>query len=131
MAVLVKLPSVFPSVDASPSQATFELDFSLILLFFSLSLAENILVTGLIVSKILTVYRDIKRLESHVGHANGLASGRDIVPIISIVIESGLITFVVQLVQVLMFKLDGIAYPLIGRPVVMLYVRGFYCQILV
>ena len=91
--------------------------------FLSLSLAENALATGLIVYKILTVYRDIQGL-ARVGYPNGL--GRDIVPIISIMIESGVITFTAQLVQTLMYKFDiNSGYPIIGGFVVQLYVRGF------
>jgi hypothetical protein len=80
-------------------------------------LAGNALVTGLIISKILTIYREIQGLESHVG------LGRDIVPIISILIESGVIIFVVQLVQTLMYKFDITAFPLLTGLVVQLYVR--------
>ena len=55
----------------------------LVLSFFSISLAENALVTALIISKILTEYRDIQKLTSPVGHgANRL--GRRLVPTISI-----------------------------------------------
>ena len=56
------------------SVAAAELYYSLVLSFFSLSLAENALVTGLVImiSKILTVYRDIQGSESSVGYANGL-----------------------------------------------------------
>ena len=86
MTTLAKIPSVY----AGPSQATYKLYLSLVLSCFSLSLAENALVTCLIIFKILTVYRDIQ------GYANEL--GRDIVPIISILIESVVITFMVQLV---------------------------------
>ena len=55
-------------------------------------------------------------------HENGR---RDLNPLISILIESGLITFVGQLAQTLMFRLssDG-AFPLISGVVVMLYVRA-------
>ena len=114
-----------PSIIADPSPAAIELYTSLVLSFFSLSLAENALVTGLLIFKILTVYRDLhwQGLETRVRYANGL--GRDITPIISILIESGVITFVAQLVQTLMFKLDNTSYPIIGGPVVQIYVRGF------
>ena len=105
------------------SLAAAELYNSLVLSFFSLSLAENALVTALLISKILTIYRDIQGLESRVGYANGL--GRDIVHIISILIESGTITFMMQLVQTLMYKFDIIAYRIIGGPAVQIYVRDF------
>jgi hypothetical protein len=53
---LAKLPRVY----AGTSQATYELYLSLVLSCFSLSLAENVLVTGLIIFKILTVYREFR-----------------------------------------------------------------------
>ena len=112
----------FPSIYADPSLAATELYCSLVLSFFSLSLAENALVTGLLISKILIVYRDIREMESRIGYANGL--GRHVVHIITILIESGVITFMAQLAQTLMYKFDDTAYPLIGGPVVQIYVRG-------
>ena len=102
----------FPSLYANRS-------YPLALSLLSLSLAGNALVTGLIIYKILTVYREIRGLES------GVELGREIVPIISILIESGVITFVVQLVQILLYKFDVSAYPLLGGVVVQLYVRDF------
>ena len=123
MTTLAKTPSIY----ADQSPAATELYVSLALSFFSLSLAENALVTGLIIFKIVTVYRasDLhwQGLESRVRYANGL--GRDITPMISILIGSGVITFVAQLVQTLMFKFDSTSYPIIGGPVVQIYVRGF------
>ena len=121
---LAKFPFL-TNADASLEAA--ELYYSLVLSFFSLSLVENALVTALLIYKILTVYRDIQGLEnreSRVGYANGLGS-RNIVPIIFILIESGVITFMAQLVQTLIYKFDITAYRIIGGPVVQLYVRGF------
>ena len=100
-----------------------ELHFSLVPSFLSLSLAENALVTGLLIFKILRIYRDIRELESRIGYANGL--GRDVVRIITILLESGVITFIAQLVQTLMFKFDPIAYPIIGGPIAQINVSGF------
>ena len=100
--------AVFPSVYADPSQAAYVFH-PLVLSFFSLSIIENALVTGLIISKILTEYHP--------------EIGRGLVPIISILIESGVITFMVQLVQILMYKFDLTAYPIICGLVVQLYVR--------
>ena len=119
MTAISKIPSIY----ADPSLPAAELYCSLVLSFFSLSLAENALVTGLLISKILILYRDIREIESRIGYANGL--GRDVVRIITILIESGVITFMAQLVQTLVFKFDDTAYPLIGGPVVQIYVRGF------
>ena len=110
------------SVHGDSRQAAYEPYLSLVLSCFSLSLAENALVTGLIIFKILAVYRGIQGLTSGVGYASELR--RDIVPIISILIESGVITFMAQLVQTLMYKFDFTAYPVIGGLVVQIYVRG-------
>ena len=114
----------FPSIYPNPSRLLppVELYITMALSLFSLSLAENALVTGLVITKILVVYRDIQELESRVGYTNGL--GRDVVHIISILIESGLVTFIAQLVHTLMYKFGGVAYPIVGGPVVQIYVRG-------
>jgi hypothetical protein len=108
----------YPSLYANPTQEASDMYLSFVLSFFSLSLVENALATGLIVSKIVIVHRSIRAMENT---AKGL--GRDMVPIISILIESGMLTFVAQLVQIFMFKFANDAYPIIGGPVVMLYVR--------
>ena len=124
------------STYADPTLAAIELYISLVTSFFSLSLAENALVTGLLISKTLTIYRDIRGLETRIGYTNGL--GRDVVRIILILIESGVITFMAQLVQTLMHKFDINAYRIIGGPVVQIYVRDFttncfliYCFLIV
>ena len=125
LVISVTTLAIFPNLaNSHPSLAAAELYYSLVLSFFSLSLAENALVTGLLIYKILTVYRDIQGSENRVGYANGLGP-RNIVPIIFILIESGLITFMAQLLQTLMLKFDSDAYRVIGGPVVQLYVRGF------
>ena len=111
------------STYADPSLAAIELYISLVTSFFSLSLAENALVTGLLISKTLTIYRDIRGLESRIGYTNGL--GRDVVRIIFILIESGVITFMAQLVQTLTYKFDPTAFSIINSPGVILFLRGF------
>ena len=111
-----------PNLYKSESQAAY---LALVLSFLSLSLVENALVTGLIIFKILTVYREIQGLENRVGYANGLQVGRrtsDMLPIVPMLIESGMITFVAQFVQILMFKFNYLAYPIIAGPAVQLYV---------
>ena len=123
MVNLAQTPSRYYASDSQAAVAN-ELYSSLVMSFFSLSLVENALATGLIITKILTMYREVHGLEDRVGCANGL--GLDIVPIISILIESGIITFVAQLVQILMFRFNELAYPLIAGLVIQLYVRGFY-----
>ena len=88
--------------------------------FFFLSLGVNALVTALIVYKIITTYHDIRELNDQ-AHRNG---HRDFSPLISILIESGLMTFAGQLAQSIMYKSATHAFPLVGGCVVMLYVRA-------
>ena len=90
--------------------------------FFFISLGVNALVTSLIVYKIITVYNDIRGPKSDFQDGNGQ---HDLSPLISILIESGLITFVAQLAQSIMYKYANDAFPLVSGTVVMLYVRGF------
>ena len=102
--------------------------FSAVTAFFFLSLGVNTLVTVLIVYRIVTVYNDIRGFSiSSVrtqlrAHGSGLGQ-RDLNPLISILIESGMITFVGQLAQSIMYKSASAAFPLVGTSVVMLYVR--------
>jgi hypothetical protein len=104
--------------------------FSAVTAFFFVSLAVNALVTGLIVYRIITVYNDIRGFSSNSNinsnvqqpSAYGSSSGqRNLYPLISILIESGLITFVAQLAQSIMYKSATEAFPLVGGCVVMLY----------
>jgi hypothetical protein len=103
---------------------------------FSISLGVNALVTILIVYRIITVYNDIRRFKSNVQatsltrsvHGNGQ---RDLCLLISILIESGLITFVAQLVQSVVYnRYADEASPLIGYIVVMLFVSAS-CRFLI
>jgi hypothetical protein len=91
--------------------------------FFFLSLAVNALVTALIVYRIITVYNTIQGCDSSDSQGSMLGN-RDLSPLISILIESGLITFVGQLTQTIMYKSATVAFPLVGGSVVMLYVRA-------
>jgi hypothetical protein len=109
--------SVFFASDSQAEKAD-KLYLSLVLSFFSISLVENAVATGLIISKILTVYCRIQ------GYVNGL--GHRIVPILYILIESGLITFAAQLAHLLMFKFANWAFPIIDGLVIQLYVRFFF-----
>jgi hypothetical protein len=94
--------------------------------FFFVSLGVNALVTALIVYKIMNVYHDIRGFNaSNVQSAHGNGQ-RDLYPLISILIESGLITFAAQLMQSIMYKSASAAFPLVGGCVVMLYVRVSY-----
>ena len=101
--------------------------------FFFLSLAVNALVTALIVYKIIRVYNEIQgfhnsNLQNNL--LNNLNGRRDLNPLVSILIESGLMTFVGQFTQCLMFRLaSDTAFPLVSGVVVMLYVRAS-CRLL-
>jgi len=88
--------------------------------FFFLSLGVNALVTSLIVYRIITVYNDIRGFNNVQSGAYG-SGHRNLYPLISILIESGLITFVAQLAQSIMYKSAEAAFPLVGGCVVMLY----------
>jgi hypothetical protein len=101
--------------------------FSAVTAFFFLSLGVNTLVTFLIVYRIVTVYNDIRgfNISSVRTQLRGHGPGqRDLNPLISILIESGLITFVGQLAQSIMYKSASAAFPLVGTSVVMLYVSA-------
>jgi hypothetical protein len=89
---------------------------------FFISLVVNVLVTALIVYKIINVYNDIRGFNNSGAQTSSQGDGRrDLSPLISILVESGLITFVGQLAQTIMFKSAPVAFPLVATCVVMLY----------
>ena len=95
--------------------------FSAVTAFFFLSLCVNAVTTALIVYRIMTVYNDLRGFNANSSsHGSGQ---RNLNPLISILIESGLLTFVGQLAQTIMYKSVTVAFPLVGGCVVMLYVR--------
>ena len=82
---------------------------------FSLSLGVNAIVTGLLVLKITLEYRQTKC-------SNHLDWRRNIVPIIAILIETGLMTFVGQLAWTISYGLESNVFSLVAGVVIMLYV---------
>ena len=91
-----------------------------------MSLAVNAGVTSLIVLKILIVYREHQQeLKTGTVYANGRVP-YNFYPIISILVESGLITFIGQLVQVILYKIDANASPAVYGVIVMLHVSASY-----
>ena len=76
----------------------------------------------------MTVYTDLRGFDIKT-NVKASVYGKNLNPIVSILIESGLITFVGQLTQSIMYKSANDAFPLVGGCVVMLYVRNFICQI--
>ena len=99
--------------------------FSAVTAFFFLSLGVNTLVTALIVYKIMTLHNDIRGIDT--SNVQAIAHGSNLKLFVSILIESGLITFVGQLTQSIMYKSANTAFPLVGGSVVMLYVRAASC----
>jgi hypothetical protein len=81
--------------------------------FFTISLCVNALATALIVYKIITVYNDIRGLNISNVQTSAYGNGhRDLYPLISILIESGLMTLVAQLTQSIMYKAADAAFTL-------------------
>ena len=96
---------------------------------FPLSLGVNALVTILIVYRIISVYNDIRRLKSNTSlsvHGNGQ---RDLYPLISILIESGLITFVTQLAQSIVYNYANAAFRLVGTSTVTMLFVSASCRL--
>jgi hypothetical protein len=90
------------------------------LLSFSVSLAVNTIFTGLLVFKIAKVSLALR--PEHV-HARGM---QDLTPLISIIVESGLVLFMVQLVLVICFSTKSRAFDLTIGPITMIYVRALF-----
>ena len=102
-------------------------NLSAVTAFFFISLGVNALVTALIVYRIITIYNEIRGLTTAGSNFQASVHGngrRELNPLISILIESGMITFVGQLAQTMMFRFASDAFPLISGCVVMLYVRA-------
>jgi len=98
---------------------------SAVVAFFALSLVANALLTSLIVYKIVSVYRNIRGFgKTRTVYGNGLRS--DLYPLISILVESGVITCTAQLVQSAMYKAAPIYFPIISGAVVMIFVRALF-----
>jgi hypothetical protein len=88
---------------------------------FSLSLAVNTIVTGLLVFKIVLEYRKIKH-SSYNPNGDHLTWRRNILPIIAILIETGLMTFVGQMAWTISYGLQSNVFGLVAGVVIVLYV---------
>ena len=73
----------------------------------------------------MTLHNDIRGIDT--SNVQAIAHGSNLKLFVSILIESGLITFVGQLTQSIMYKSANTAFPLVGGSVVMLYVRAASC----
>ena len=87
------------------------------ILSFSISLALNTILTGLLVFKIAKASLALRRT-----HARGVT---DFTSLISILIESGLVLFMAQLIWVVCFSLKNPAFNLVSGPITMIYVRAY------
>ena len=86
------------------------------ILSFSLSLVVNTILTGLLVFKITKESLVLRHT-----HARGVT---DFTSLISVLIESGLVFFIAQLIWVVCFSLESTAFNLVGGPITIIYVRA-------
>lgn len=84
-------------------------------LSFTLSLVVNAIFTCLLVFKIAKT--------SLAEHALSPRQKREFRPLISMLIESGIVLFVVQLLWIIFFSIESNVFYLIGGPTSMIYVR--------
>ena len=99
---------------------------SAITAIFVLSLGVNAVTTALIVYRIMTVYNGLRGFNVNSSSYGNGQHNLNLTTLISILIESGLITFVGQLAQSIMYRYmsAAVAFPLVGGCVIMLYVRA-------
>jgi hypothetical protein len=86
-------------------------------LSFSLSLAVNAIFSGLLVFKIAKASQALRQTQTR-----GI---RDFTPLISMLIESGVVFFIVQLVYVVCFSIESVGFDLISGPVTIVYVCAY------
>jgi hypothetical protein len=84
---------------------------------FSMSLAVNTIFTGLLVFKIAKASLALQNT-----HARGV---KDFTPLISMLIESGLVFFMAQLIWVVCFSIESAAFNLTSGPITIIYVRAY------
>lgn len=84
-------------------------------LAFSLSLGVNAIFTGLLVYKIAKASLALQHSQTR--------GRQDLTPLISMLIESGLVLFIAQLLWVICFSLENSSFNLVGGSVTMVYVR--------
>ena len=93
--------------------------------YFALSLVVNSVTTALIVYRIMNVYNSLRGFNVNSSSYGNGQHNLNLNTLISILIESGLITFVAQLAQSILFGYEPAneEFPLVSGCVVMLYVR--------
>ena len=89
------------------------------ILSFSVSLAVNAIFTGLLVFKIAKASLALQHLHAGLGIQN-------FAPLISMLIESGLVFFIAQLVYIVCFNFaESNVFALTSRPITMIYVCAY------
>lgn len=88
------------------------------ILSFSLSLAVNAIFTGLLVFKIVKSSLALRKM-----HPRG---SQDYTPLITILIESGLVFFLAQVVWIICFTIGGSAIGVTSEPITMIYVCVYW-----
>ena len=86
-------------------------------LSFSVSLAVNTILTGLLVFKMAKTSLTLRHT-----HSGGI---KDFTPLISVIIESGLVFFMAQLVWVVCFSVESMAFDLVSGPLTIIYVCSY------
>ena len=71
---------------------------------FALSVAVNVLVTGLIVFKILKVFLEVKAVTTSVERTLGTTGGTKLRHVIFVIIESGVALLAVQLARLVLYN---------------------------
>ena len=74
---------------------------------FTLSMAVNALVTGLIAFKILKVFLTVKAVTTSVERTLGTTGGTQLRHVIFIIIESGMALFAIQLARFVLYNLTS------------------------
>jgi hypothetical protein len=84
---------------------------TMIITSFTLSMAVNTLVTGLIVFKILKVFLEVKAVTTSVERTLGTTGGTKLRHVIFIMIESGMALLAVQVARFVLFNLPTESVP--------------------
>jgi hypothetical protein len=87
-----------------------------------ISLASNAIVTGLLVLRIAIVHRRYRCAIAAMTQDSPRVYDVQVSPIISILIETGMMTFVSQLVLVIALGLRNASALVVGSPIIMIYV---------
>lgn len=85
---------------------------------FSISLAVNTVVTGLLVLRLYLRHREMQKTLTD----SPARVGMDLRPLMSMIMETGMLTFTGQLVYIVVFWLHSNGYYVVSGPLTILYV---------